>query len=85
VAARRLGALGRRVKRLARTAAADGVYTTTAARLVLILGWWLLAGGLAASAAERHGLDCGDPRPFPAVEVEETLSHRTSSDRLGCA
>jgi Protein of unknown function (DUF2975) len=38
--------------RLARTAAADGVYTPQAARLVLILGWWLLAGGLVATVAE---------------------------------
>ncbi|MGP8001867.1 MAG: hypothetical protein ACLPKI_31755 [Streptosporangiaceae bacterium] len=47
----RLGALYLAM-RLARTAAADGVYTTTAARLVLILGWWLLAGGLVATAAQ---------------------------------
>jgi hypothetical protein len=38
--------------RLARTAAADGVYTAQFARLVLILGWWLLAGGLVATIAE---------------------------------
>jgi hypothetical protein len=38
--------------RLARTAARDGVYTTRAARLVLILGWWLLAGALVACFAE---------------------------------
>jgi hypothetical protein len=38
--------------RLARTAARDGVYTTRAARLLLVLGWWLLAGGLVASTAE---------------------------------
>jgi hypothetical protein len=39
--------------RLARTAARDGVYTTQAARLVLVLflGWWLLAGGLVANLA----------------------------------
>ena len=47
----RLGALYL-VMRLARTAAADGVYTPQAARLVLILGWWLLAGGLVATVAE---------------------------------
>jgi hypothetical protein len=40
------------VMRLARTAAADGVYTTQFARLLLILGWWLLAGGLAATVTE---------------------------------
>ena len=38
--------------RLARTAAADGVYTAQFARLLLILGWWLLAGGLVATVAE---------------------------------
>jgi hypothetical protein len=38
--------------RLARAAARDGVYTTRAARLVLILGWWLLAGELVATLAE---------------------------------
>jgi hypothetical protein len=38
--------------RLARAAARDGVYTTRAARLVLILGWWLLAGALVACMAE---------------------------------
>jgi hypothetical protein len=38
--------------RLARTDAADGVYTAQFARLVLILGWWLLAGGLVATIAE---------------------------------
>jgi hypothetical protein len=38
--------------RLARTAARDGIYTTTAARQVLILGWWLLAGELVATVAE---------------------------------
>jgi hypothetical protein len=47
----RLGALYL-VKRLARTAAHDGVHTAKAARLVLILGWWLLAGALVATAAE---------------------------------
>ena len=40
------------VMRLARTAAADGVYTAQFARLLLILGWWLLAGGLVATVAE---------------------------------
>jgi hypothetical protein len=40
------------VKRLARTAADDGVYTPKAARLVHILGWWLLVGSLVAAAAE---------------------------------
>ncbi len=39
------------VMRLARTAARDGIYTTAAARLVLILGWWLLAGELVATVA----------------------------------
>jgi hypothetical protein len=38
--------------RLARTASRDGIYTTAAARLVLILGWWLLAGELVAGFAE---------------------------------
>ena len=38
--------------RLARTAAADGVYTARFARLLLILGCWLLAGGLVATVAE---------------------------------
>ena len=47
----RLGALYL-LMRLARTAARDGIYTTAAARLVLILGWWLLAGELVASTAE---------------------------------
>ncbi len=47
----RLGALYLAM-RLARTAARDGVYTTQAARLLLILGWWLLAGGLVATVAE---------------------------------
>jgi hypothetical protein len=47
----RLGALYL-VMRLARTAARDGVYTASFARLLLILGWWLLAGGLAATVAE---------------------------------
>jgi hypothetical protein len=47
----RLGALYL-LMRLARTAAHDGIYTSTAARLVLILGWWLLAGELVATAAE---------------------------------
>jgi hypothetical protein len=47
----RLGALYLAM-RLARTAARDGIYTTTAARLVLVLGWWLLAGGLVATIAE---------------------------------
>ena len=47
----RLGALYL-VKRLARTAARDGVHTAKAARLVLILGWWLLAGALVATAGE---------------------------------
>jgi hypothetical protein len=40
------------VMRLARTAAADGVYTARFARLLLVLGWWLLAGGLVATVAE---------------------------------
>ncbi len=47
----RLGALYL-VMRLARTAAADGVYTAQFARLLLILGCWLLAGGLVATVAE---------------------------------
>lgn len=47
----RLGALYL-LMRLARTAARDGIYTTAAARLVLILGWWLLAGELVAGFAE---------------------------------
>jgi hypothetical protein len=47
----RLGALYL-VMRLARAAAADGVYTARFARLLLILGWWLLAGGLVATVAE---------------------------------
>jgi hypothetical protein len=47
----RLGALYL-AARLARAAARDGVYTTQAARLLLILGWWLLAGGLAATVTE---------------------------------
>jgi hypothetical protein len=47
----RLGALYLAM-RLARAAAADGLYTTTAARLVQILGWWLLAGGVVATAAQ---------------------------------
>ena len=47
----RLGALYFAM-RLARAAARDGVYTTRAARLVLILGWWLLAGGLVATLAQ---------------------------------
>ena len=47
----RLGALYL-VMRLARAAAADGVYTGQFARLLLILGWWLLAGGLVATVAE---------------------------------
>ena len=38
--------------RLARTAAADGVYTAKFARLLLVLGWWLLAGGAVATMAE---------------------------------
>jgi hypothetical protein len=38
--------------RLARAVARDGVYTTEAARLLLILGWWLLAGGLVATVAQ---------------------------------
>jgi hypothetical protein len=47
----RLGALYLTM-RLARTAAADGVYTARFARLLLILGWWLVAGGLVATVAE---------------------------------
>jgi hypothetical protein len=47
----RLGALYLAM-RLARTAAADGVYTAVFARLLLTLGWWLLAGGLVATLAE---------------------------------
>ena len=47
----RLGALYL-AQQLARTAARDGVYTTQAARLLLILGWWLLAGGLVATVTE---------------------------------
>jgi hypothetical protein len=47
----RLGALYFAM-RLARAAARDGVYTTGAARLLLLLGWWLLAGGLVATVAE---------------------------------
>ena len=47
----RLGALYL-VMRLARAAAADGVYTAQFARLLLILGCWLLAGGLVATVAE---------------------------------
>jgi len=50
----RLGALYLAM-RLARTTARDGVYTTAAARLVLILGWWLLAGGLVATVADAFG------------------------------
>jgi len=47
----RLGALYLAM-RLARTAARDSIYTTQAARLLLILGWWLLAGELVATIAE---------------------------------
>jgi hypothetical protein len=47
----RLGALYLAM-RLARAAARDGIYTSQAARLVLLLGWWLLAGGLVATVAE---------------------------------
>jgi hypothetical protein len=47
----RLGALYLAM-RLARSTARDGVYTTQAARLLLILGWWLLAGGLVATVTE---------------------------------
>jgi hypothetical protein len=47
----RLGALYLAM-RLARAVARDGVYTTQAARLLLVLGWWLLAGGLVATVGE---------------------------------
>lgn len=39
-------------QRLTRVAVRDGIYTSTIARLMQILGWWLLAGELLASLVE---------------------------------